>query len=64
MGVNLGVFFFGRGGGGLRGTIPWHGNWDDGESVPFQTGGVFLLRFLQIVSALTGSFSKRWARED
>jgi hypothetical protein len=26
---------------GFRGTIPWHGNWDDGESVPFQTGGVF-----------------------
>jgi hypothetical protein len=44
MGVNLGVFFFsflGEEKGDLGGTIPWHGNWDDGESVPFQTGGVF-----------------------
>ena len=49
---------------GFRGIIPWHGNWDNGESVPFQTGGVFFVTFSQIVSALTGSFGKRWARED
>ena len=33
------------------------------ERVFLQTGGVFCT-FSQIVSVLTGSFSKRWARED